>query len=234
MAISNDERIRLRYGPYETPLFRYGATVTDKRWGKVVIVGISNGRIPWPLGKPKGKKGRPSLVLYRGLVKAVLRESNQAIRYWFGVERSTVQQWRRLLEVPANNDGTSRLRSVHFEDFGEETRKAARAKDIDPERCAKIAASMRGKKRPKHVIEAIRKAKLGQPLTNSTRKKLSETHKRRGTRPPWIGEPWSAEEDELARTLPAAEVVKRTGRSIPAVYARRRQLGVPDGRRKKR
>ena len=92
MAISDDERFRLRYGPYETPLFRYGATVTDKRWGKVVIVGISNGRIPWPLGKPKGKKGRPSLVLYRGLVKAVRRESNQAIPW-------SRQEWTQVWYV---------------------------------------------------------------------------------------------------------------------------------------
>jgi hypothetical protein len=196
------------------------------------IVGLSAGRIPWPVGKAGRNR---SLVVYRGLAKAIRQESIVAVAYWWGVTTQTVTKWRRKLGITGQQTkGTSKLRSVHFEDFGDSTRKAARAKDRDPERCAKIAASKRGKKRPKHVIEAIRKAKLGQPLTNSTRKKLSEAHKRRGTRPPWIGTPWSAEEDELVRTLPAPEVVKRTGRTIPAIYARRRQLGVPDGRRKKR
>jgi hypothetical protein len=32
--------------------------------------------------------------------------------------------------------------------------------------------------------------------------------------------------------LPAAEVAGRTGRTFTAVYIRRRQLGLPDGRRK--
>jgi hypothetical protein len=32
---------------------------------------------------------------------------------------------------------------------------------------------------------------------------------------------WTAEEDRLVRELPAAEVVKRTGRSLAAVYIRR-------------
>jgi hypothetical protein len=42
---------------------------------------------------------------------------------------------------------------------------------------------------------------------------------------------WTPEEDELARTLPAKEVVRRTGRTAWAVYKRRNVLGVPDGRR---
>jgi hypothetical protein len=32
--------------------------------------------------------------------------------------------------------------------------------------------------------------------------------------------PWTAEEDELVRTLSAQEVVRRTGRSLQAVYGR--------------
>ena len=40
------------------------------------------------------------------------------------------------------------------------------------------------------------------------------------------------EEDRLIRTLPAAEVVKRTGRTLQAVYSRRSLLRMPDGRTK--
>jgi hypothetical protein len=37
---------------------------------------------------------------------------------------------------------------------------------------------------------------------------------------------WTAEEDDLARTLPPEETPRRTGRRLTAVYDRRRVLGV--------
>jgi hypothetical protein len=43
---------------------------------------------------------------------------------------------------------------------------------------------------------------------------------------------WTRKEDELVRTLAPAEVVRRTGRTLTAVYNRRSLLGVPDGRRR--
>ena len=43
---------------------------------------------------------------------------------------------------------------------------------------------------------------------------------------------WTRKEDRLVRTLPAAEVVRRTGRTLTAVYDRRSLLGVLDGRRR--
>jgi putative transcriptional regulator len=51
--------------------------------------------------------------------------------------------------------------------------------------------------------------------------------RRRGTRPLKTGRPWSAREDELARTLPALEVARRTERTLGAVYDRRRVLKTP-------
>ncbi|MCI0357333.1 MAG: hypothetical protein L0211_02470 [Planctomycetaceae bacterium] len=38
-------------GKYRTPTFRYGQRVDDERRGEVRIVGLSAGRIPWPVGK---------------------------------------------------------------------------------------------------------------------------------------------------------------------------------------
>jgi hypothetical protein len=59
---------------------------------------------------------------------------------------------------------------------------------------------------------------------------MSAANRRRGTRPPKAGRPWSVREDELVRGLPAPEVARRTGRALAAVYGRRRVLGLPDGR----
>jgi hypothetical protein len=62
---------------------------------------------------------------------------------------------------------------------------------------------------------------------------MSAAHKRRSTRAPKTGRPWTAEEEALLRRLPPAEGARRTGRTLKAVYAWRRILGVPDGRRRR-
>ncbi len=102
----------------------------------------------------------------------------------------------------------------------------------DARRREKLAASKRGKPRPPHVIEALRQSHLGKPLSKAARKRLSQAHRKRGTRPPWLNPAWTAEEDEAVRTLPAKEAAQKTGRSIGAVYNRRSVLRVPDGRRR--
>jgi hypothetical protein len=43
----------------------------------VVITGTADAPIPWPIAK--GGRGRHSLVVNKGLARAVRRESNQAI-----------------------------------------------------------------------------------------------------------------------------------------------------------
>jgi hypothetical protein len=103
------------------------------------------------------------------------------------------------------------------------------SKSQDPERRRKIAESKTGKKRPAHVIEAIRKANTGRARTAETRQRISEGQKRRGVTPPAAGVPWTAAEDALL-TLTPAEVVAKTGRTLSAVYARRSQLGFEDRR----
>jgi len=65
-------RHRLHFGPYATPRFRIGQPVEDLRRGTVRIVGMSDGPIAWPVGQQERAK---SLVLYRGLSRAVRRES---------------------------------------------------------------------------------------------------------------------------------------------------------------
>ena len=74
----DNERFKLRFGPYKTPRFSYGATVQCEVWGEVQIVGQSDGRIPWPRGRRKGTRSRASLIVYKGLAKAVSKEANQA------------------------------------------------------------------------------------------------------------------------------------------------------------
>ena len=146
----------------------------------------------------------------------------------------TVTLWRRALGVGHVREGTHRLRSdLAYEPGPTAGRKKGQAKNSDPARRAKLAAAKRGKPSPPHVVEAMRKGRLGTPHSAEARAEMSAAHKRRGTRPPKAGRPWTAEEDALVRTLPAAEAARRTGRTLVAAWSRRRVLGLPDGRRRR-
>jgi len=221
------DRFKLHFGPYRAPYVRRGRRIMCALRGEILTDGMTDARIPWPIGR--GGRTR-SIVLCGDLEKAVEKESFQAIMYWWNVSGATVSKWRRALKVPTVNKGTRLLRKAYANSpAGRAALRKAWAKARDPERCAKIAAK-RGKKRPAAVVAAMRARMLGSRLSSATRRKMSAAHRRRGTRPPWLGPSWSAEEDEVIRTSPAVEATERTGRSLSAVYSRRSALGVNDGR----
>jgi transposase-like protein len=168
-------------------------------------------------------------AINKGLAKALRRGSEAAICQRWGVTAQTVRKWRQALSVGGLTEGSRRLPSEHTAgETGEQRRRRARRKDNDPQRRARIAAAKRGKPRPAHVIEALRAANVGKTLSEETRRKLSEAHRRRGTLVPGTNV-WTPEEDELARPLPAAEVAARTGRTVGAVQKHRRKLRARGG-----
>jgi hypothetical protein len=74
---------------------------------------------------------------------------------------------------------------------------------------------------------ALRYGRRGLPGGDSLPRLLDRC---RGARPgSWRR--WTEAEDGLLGALPAAEVAARTGRTLVAVWARRRRLGLSDGRR---
>ena len=121
------DRFRLLFGPYSTPPIRLGQVVADEvRDRDVIVMGMSDCRIAWPIGKPVGERGR-ALIVFGTLAEAVRRESNQAKCHWWGVTPQTVSKWRKFLGVDATTDGTSKLRSEYCrEPIMDEARKKAR------------------------------------------------------------------------------------------------------------
>jgi hypothetical protein len=217
------DRFQLHFGPYRTPRFRVGQQVRCAVQGKVVIMGITKAQIPWPVAK-KGR-GRHTLVVFKDLARAVRRESAQAACHWWKVCKSTVWHWRKALGVEPTNEGTSRLRRDHFaEPWGEKARRMAWAKARDPKRRRKIAEALRGKPKPPHMMEELRRSNLGRKLSAETRRKMSEARKQRGTQPP-IGKLW---ELALLGTAPDEMVAERTERSASAVRKKRSVLGIPN------
>jgi len=180
------DRVKLHFGPYRTPFVRLGNRLMCVLRGELLIVGVTAGRIPWPIGQA-GRNRNRSIVLCGDLERAVERESFQAVAYWWGVSQSTVAKWRRALKVPSMNEGTRLLRVAYAKSpAGNAARQKAWNKARDPARREKIAASKRGKKRPARVVAGMRARMVGTKLSLATRQKLKDAHRKRGTRPPWL------------------------------------------------
>ena len=195
------------------PRLKPGRRAECEYAGTVRVVAISDAPVQWPLGRVWGHR---IPVLCGELVKAVKTEAACDVAAAWGVSPYLVGQWRKALNVRRT--------------IGTHQRLSEGVRAANPARARKIARAKLGQPRPRHVIEAMRQTHIGNPLPAATRAKMSEAHRRRGTRPPWLKPAWQPWEDKLCRTLPAAEVAKRTGRNLAAVYSRRAVLGMPDGR----
>lgn len=212
-------------GTYATPRFTYGSVVTCEWRGDVVITGLTDARIPWPVGKWRGDRGKTH-VLYADLVVALGRESLAALCHWWGITPQTVTKWRRELGIGAMTEGTVKLKSASAKSSEPlaEAQKRGQAKARDSERRRKIAEARRGKPRPDHVIEAMRKGRTGKPHSAEARRKMSEAQKRRVRVP---GRAWTRDDDALLGDFPDTEVARRTNRTVAAVVARRKKRGTP-------
>jgi hypothetical protein len=84
--MNDADRYQLLFSPYRTPRWRVGQRVRCAVRGAVVVVGLSDAPVPWPLCRC-GKWRVP--VVYRGLARAVRRESELAVAYWWGVTNQT-------------------------------------------------------------------------------------------------------------------------------------------------
>src|SRR5438876_1140932 len=114
--MTESERFKLHFGPYKTPHFNFGDIVDDERRGEVEIVCLTDGLIPWPIGRPtqKGHRRERAIVLFDALVTAVQNESNEAVAHWWGVGGQTVTKWRHALGVARMTDGQRRLSATNY------------------------------------------------------------------------------------------------------------------------
>ena len=218
---------KLHFGPYETPAFNYGDVVEDERRGTVEIVGVTNARIPWPIGRPleKGLRRQHAIILFSGLSAAVFAESSKAICHWWGVAPHTVWKWRKALDVEKRTEGDLLLSSANYKDHvGAVMRQAALPTLSSPERRAKISRAKIGKARP-DVVRRNRQ-RIGSKLSEETREKMRAAYRRRLAVAVAQGKyrPWTAEEDNLVRSLPPSEVSRRIRRTRSSIYHRRHKL----------
>jgi hypothetical protein len=229
--MTDADRFKL-IGTYKSPRVRVGADLTcEARDCDVIVTGYTDARIPWPVGRQRGR-GKSGIIVFGALIDAIRKESGQAVGYWWGVSSFTTAKWRKAFAVPQSNDGTHRLRvKYNAEPWAVQARKKAHAKARDLERRQKIGDAKRGKSLPPHVVDAMRKGRSGIRHTAAARAKMrAERQARLATGWRAVGQAWGEAEDEMVRTLPAQEVMARTGRTLSSVYNRRVRLRVPDGR----
>ena len=63
--MKDSDRFKLYFGPCKTPRFKYGKKVWCEYRGWMKIVGLSDAKIPWPIGRlVTAPTGRDSLVIY--------------------------------------------------------------------------------------------------------------------------------------------------------------------------
>src|SRR6266705_1970420 len=108
VLMTDAERFRLRFGPYEPPLADRGDWLDCEMRGALKVGTFSHGPIPWP------RRWRTaSLILCGDLVRAVRKEAVQAVAWHWGVSKATVRAWRRALGVPELTAGTRKLQSLY-------------------------------------------------------------------------------------------------------------------------
>jgi hypothetical protein len=221
------DRYKLRFGPYRAPRCRVGRWLTCAVRGRVRVVAISDAPIPWPQCRVT-RGGRPSLIVCGDLLRAIRRESNQAVAAWWGVSSFTVTKWRHAVGVPAVNEGTSKLHAEWMpERLDDEARRRLHKALRSPERGAKIAAAQRGRKRAPETVARMRRARKGFRHTPEARAKMRQALLQRHARDGF----WKPEDDALLGTMPDVELAERLGRARSTVERRRYRLGVPCFRR---
>jgi hypothetical protein len=120
------DRFQLLHGPYRAPRLRRGDRATCLyRDATVIITGWTECRIPWPRGRTVGATGHAGFLVDEELARAVRKESEVAVMYWWGVGQTAVWRWRQALGVDRVTEGGRRLIRAAAQDTSPQRRKSA-------------------------------------------------------------------------------------------------------------
>lgn len=233
--MDDSARYRLLHGPYAAPACKRGDVLACEARGEGVKVGgLTDAPIPWPRVL---KNGRPSLIVCGDLARAVRSESEIAIAHHWGVSVTTVWAWRKALGVGRITEGTARLyREYQPEKITEDAYARMTATMRTPAQRDAMAARKRGKRAHPNTVKA---------LMHAAKRKKSVEHRRKialGNWQHWQHVPrprkpvlathkaWTASEDRLLGQTTDRNVARLLGRTLVAVRARRRALGIPESR----
>ena len=183
-----------KFGAYLSPVVVIGAFVPCDLRGVVRIVGMSAGPIAWPIGE---KNSQEALVIYKGLARALKLETAADVAAWWGIDEQAVQRWQSGQPEPLRAKAASADLAADL-DEPQERRRAWQSLDRDGQKNSAQEGAT-GATATKATAEPWRK-KWFPPVVDGHSHTANLSRKRR-----W--EPW---EDDLVRTCPVEEVVRRT------------------------
>lgn len=129
--LPEQDRLKLRFGPYCSPRVRLGDTLSCEFRGLVEVVGWTDGKIPWPQGRVKGTRRR--VIVCADLLKALRTESADTIAYHFGIHRASVWRWRKWLGIDSRLvDGYLSVMHQFGEVNGQDEWRAAHLLETNP------------------------------------------------------------------------------------------------------
>ena len=155
-------------GRYHTPRFRIGDTLQCAIRGPIRVVKVSDGLIPWPIGRAEGSRAL-SYVICGDLEMALSVEAGTAIAHWWDVRRMTVSRWRKSLELTEPTEGELRLRRA----YGNEP------EALVARHAGQLAKPRQNYRHSKATRRKISKAHKGVPLSESHRQRIGEGQKGR-------------------------------------------------------
>lgn len=205
--IPDEQRFRLRYGPYNPPVIKGGYLVDVVR-GKLPFSHFSNGRIPWPIAKRRGPAGSGGYILCCDLVRALKLEAAAAISYHWGVCSETVTKWKTLAEAPVLTKGAKVLMAIgrEYAVLPEVRVRMSQAACRRSFRQSLKKSLIRGARRRYHAAAQARHAAY---------QKTGKFPRVKGNKVPWI-----PEEEKFLGKKTVDELVVLLGRTLEAIVAR--------------
>jgi hypothetical protein len=166
------------------------------------------------------------------LARALLNESRAAVAYWWGLAKSTITRWRIRLGVNRYNAGSKRLQMINSEKGAKAVRGVPlSAEAVERRRRTALELGLRppngyggsrawttkelamiGTKPDEVLAKSFGRSVHAVRLQRTRLGKVMQAKRR-----------WTTEDDALLG-LPAVETAHRTGRSVRAVYERRKLL----------
>jgi hypothetical protein len=206
--MKDQDRFELLFGPYEPPRIpRNGMLLCKHRGYLKVGKAWSDGPIPWPR-----RYRTASIILCGDLVRAVQKESVEAVSYHWGVCRNVVQIWRRALDVPEVNPGTRHLLRETHRDSESDARQRAILRAETPRAVLKPEPLLHERAHPL--------------LRLSTSRLVKDRMARTGRHINPDLRLWTRKEDELLGSAPDEQIARKIKRSKAAVAVRRNALGI--------
>jgi hypothetical protein len=234
---TDSNKVRLLFAPYHLRPVRIGERVWCQYRERLVQVhGMSDARTPWLLCRPIEGKGRPGILVEDELARAIRCESQLALMYWWGASESVAHAWRKALGVDrGDNPGSIRLQRMNAEAGADVLRDVP----LSPERVEQIRQSALASGR--HPTGGVGKGRawtaeelallgtmpdqeLAQQLGRSA-KSITVQRLRQG-KATCEKRPWTPEEDEILRAYLPPVTARKTGRTLTALYQRRKALGL--------